>query len=217
MDNPTIHAELRTSVGKGVARKLRRAGRMPAVAYGATGGAVPLTVDPQEIEELKKSPLGWNQPVQIEIDGGDSVALAMLKAVDKHLISGALLHADFMRLDAKEKILVNVPLRIEGTAPGVAMGGLLNRQLRTLAVHCLPADIPAGIAVDVSSLEVGDRLLLSELKLPAGVVSSIEDTLVVNVVGRRGARLDEDDLDAELEGGEEAAEGGETANKESGK
>jgi len=225
MENPTIHAELRTSVGKGVARKLRRAGRMPAVAYGMAGASISLTINPEELEELKKGPLGWNQPVQIEVDGGAS-ELAVLKAVDKHPISGELLHADFIRLDAKAKILVNVPLRIEGAAPGVAQGGLLNKQLRTVPVHCLPADIPPGIAVDVSKLAVGDRLLLSDLKMAAGVVPAIEDTPVVSVVGRRGGYEDEDELDGEAEegaeGGEEGAEGGaeggETASKkESGK
>ena len=222
MSNPTIHAELRTNSGKGVARGLRRGGRMPAVAYGGDAEAMPLSIDPKELVTLRSGPLGWNQPVKIEVDGGDSVALAMLRAVDKHPISGEFLHADFMRLDAKTAVVVEVPLRIEGTAPGVAMGGLLNRQLRTLRVRCLPDAIPAGVIVDVSKLEVGDRLLLSELTLPKGVTALISDQPLVSVTGRRGLASDLDDEDA-AEGAEGAAEEGaaeggdsEAASEESG-
>ena len=223
MSNPTIHAEMRTSTGKGSARKLRRAERMPAVAYGGTADSMPLTIDPHDIEKLRKSPLGWNQPVQIEVDGGQSVDLAMLKAVDKHPISGVLLHADFVRLEAGVAVLVNVPVRIEGSAAGVALGGLLNVQIRTLPVRCLPKDIPTGIEVDVSKLEVGDRLMLSKVKLPAGVVATISDTPVVSVVGRRGSREEEVEEEGEVaaDGEEEtseaaATEGGAAAAKESG-
>jgi large subunit ribosomal protein L25 len=217
MSNPTIHAEIRTEKGKGVARTLRRAGRMPAVAYGGGNDAQVLSIEPSALQELKSGPLGWNQPVKIEVAGGDTVALAMLKAVDKHPISGAFLHADFLTLDAKQAVKVEVPLRLVGTAPGVALGGLLNQQLRTLTVSCLPGDIPAGIALDVSKLEVGDRLLLSELKMPKGVAAMIADQPLVSVSGRRGSRLDEEGDEAEggeAEGGE--AEGGEAEGGESG-
>lgn len=217
MSNPTIHAELRTDKGKGVARTLRRAGRMPAVAYGGGSDAQVLSIDPSELQKLKGGPLGWNQPVKIEVAGGATVALAMLKAVDKHPISGVFLHADFLTLDAKQAVKVEVPLKLVGTAPGVALGGLLNQQLRTLTVSCLPGDIPAGISLDVGKLEVGDRLLLSELKMPKGVTSLIADQPLVSVSGRRGSQLDEGEDGAE---GEEAegteAEAGEAEAGESG-
>jgi len=178
---------------------------MPAVAYGGGTEALPLSIDPKELVTLRAGPLGWNQPVKIEIDGGDGVALAMLKAVDKHPISGEILHADFVRLDPKTAVKVAVPLRIEGTAPGVAMGGLLNQQLRTLQVLCLPSAIPAGIALDVSRLEVGDRLLLSQLALPKGVTALESDQPVVSVSGRRGGQDDEEDA------AEDGAEAGDAA------
>ena len=130
MSNPTLQAEQRSDTGKGVARKLRAAGRMPAVAYGGSAAAQNLTINPEQILGLKRGPLGWNQPVSIDVDGGDNVELAMLQAVDKHPITGQLLHADFVRVDAKQAVVVAVPLRVEGTAPGVAMGGRLNQQLR---------------------------------------------------------------------------------------
>jgi large subunit ribosomal protein L25 len=206
MNNPTIHAELRTTSGKGVARKLRAAQRMPAVAYGGNGGTVSLTIDPSELETLRAGPLGWNQPVQIEVDGGERVALALLKAVDKHPVSGQLLHADFVRLEPGAPISVNVPLRVQGVALGIAMGGLLNHQVRLLRVRCLPKDIPPAIGVDVSAMDVGDRLLLSELRLPAGVTAAIEDQPVVSVVGRRGGGLDDEE---EAEGAEDGAADGE--------
>jgi len=217
MSNPTIHAEFRTDKGKGVARTLRRAGRMPAVAYGGGNDAQALSIDPSDLQKLKGGPLGWNQPVKIEVAGGDTVALAILKAVDKHPISGAFLHADFLTLDAKQTVKVDVPLKLEGTAPGVALGGLLNQQLRTLTVSCLPADIPPGILVDVSKLQVGDRLLLSELKMPKGVASLIVDQPLVSVSGRRGSRIDEEE-DAAGGAGAEAgdAEAGDAEAGESG-
>ena len=215
MSNPTIHAEIRTESGKGAARRLRRAGRMPAVAYGGGAKAQALSIDPTQLQALKSSPLSWNQPVKIEVDGGDTVALALLKAVDKHPISGVFLHADFLQLDAKKAVRVQVPLRLEGSAPGVALGGLLNQQLRALDVSCLPADIPSGLLVDVSKLEVGDRLLLSDLTMPKGVTAMIADQPLVSVSGRRGVDAGEDD---EVEGVDEAAaskEGGEAAGEAS--
>jgi large subunit ribosomal protein L25 len=197
---------------------------MPAIAYGGDGGPVSLTIDPREIETLRAGSLGWNQPVQIEVAGGEPVALALLKAVDRHPVSGVLLHVDFVRLAAGAQVSVKVPLRIEGVAPGVSLGGLLNQQIRTLTVCCLPGDIPPGIGVDVSTMHVGDRILLSELRLPAGVTATIDDTPVVSVVGRRGGGLDEEDETGDGEGETEAgtAEGdakseGEATAKEPGK
>jgi len=213
MSNPTIQAELRTDTGKGRARKLRRAGLLPAVAYGGTGKALILTINPRDLESLRKGTLGWNQPVNLEVTGGESVGTAILKAVDKHPISGQLLHADFIRLEEGAMISLQVPLLIEGEAPGVVEGGLLNVPQRSLPVRCLASNIPHGIAVNVSELELGNRVMLSEITLPAGVTTMLEDCALVSVVGRRGGSLEDElaALDAEQAEGEEGAEGAEGA------
>ena len=189
MNTQTIQAEARADAGKGVARKLRASGLIPAVAYGGAGDAVQLSLDPRDLTNLRKAPLGWNSPIEIEVEGGENVGLVLLRAVQKHPISGKLLHADFLRVAADSEVEVKVPLRLTGSSPGAALGGRLSQPKREVAVLCTPASIPNGVEIDVSSLNIGDRIMLSEVAFPEGVRASFKhDAPAVACVGRRGAR-----------------------------
>jgi large subunit ribosomal protein L25 len=206
MNTQTIQAEARAESGKGIAHKLRAAGRIPAVAYGSSVDSQKLSLDPKVILDLRKGHLGWNQPIAIEVDGGDNVALAILSEVQRHPVSGKVLHADFLCIDEGSDITVKVPLRLIGKAPGEALGGRISQPKRDLEVHCTPTTIPSAIEIDISALNVGDRILFSELPVPKGVrVSLAFDAPAVSCVGRRGGP--DDDLEEE----EAAAEGGEAA------
>jgi large subunit ribosomal protein L25 len=211
MEKQTIHAQLRPEHGKGVARKLRRAGSIPAIAYGGDGEAMSLTLDPAELRQLRKSKLGWNHPVTIEVDGGTDIALALLREVQKHPISGKLLHADFLRVAPDVEVIVQVPLRAEGRAAGEEIGGRISQPYRYVELACLPAAIPETILVDVTPLEIGDKIMLSELDVPEGCrpVFRVDQT-VLSCVGRRGGALGEFDVeeteDEDAEDAEDAAE-----------
>lgn len=213
MNTQTIQAEARAESGKGVAHKLRAVGRIPAVAYGASGAPQQLSLDPKALLELRKSPLGWNQPVAIEVDGGDNVSLAVLREVQRHPVSGHFLHADFLRVTEASEIVMQVPLRLTGKSPGAALGGRISQPKRALAVRCTPGAIPPAIEIDISELNVGDRIMLSELAVPTGVSVSLKvDLPAVSCVGRRGG--DDDDLgEDDAEGEVEAAEGAEAGSE----
>ena len=189
MNTQTIQAEARAEAGKGVARKLRASGLIPAVAYGGAGEPVQLALNPRALTDRRKAPLGWNSPVEIEVEGGENVGLALLTAVQKHPISGKLLHADFLRVAADSEVEVKVPLKLSGASPGAALGGRISQPKREVAVLCTPGSIPNGVEIDISSLNIGDRIMLSEVSFPEGVRASFKhDAPAVACVGRRGAR-----------------------------
>lgn len=217
MNTQTIQAAARAESGKGIAHKLRAAGRIPAVAYGPSVASQQLSLDPKALLDLRKSPLGWNQPIAIEVDGGDNVTLALLHAVQRHPVSGKVLHADFLCIEEGSEVTVKVPLRLTGKAPGEALGGRISQPKRDLAVVCTPDTIPNAIEIDISGLNVGDRILLSELAVPKGVrVSLAFDGPAVSCVGRRGGAAEElEEADAAAAAaasaaaaGDEAGEGG---------
>ncbi len=217
MQPNTLNAALRSSTGKGAARKLRAAGRIPATVYGGGGDPVALDLDPDDITNLRRASLGWNTPLGIVVDGGDDVPLAMLRDVQKHPLNGSVLHVDFQRIDETTKVNVKVRLDLEGKAAGAALGGLVSRPTRFVTVACLPKDIPEAIVIDITEMLIGDSVMIDELPVGDGVdVLFKERVPVVAVVGRRGGGLPEDDdeegegeegAEAEGEGeGEEAAE-----------
>lgn len=194
METQSIHASVRSGTGKGTARKLRRDGWIPAVAYGGEGGTTSLSLDPAAIVELRKSRLGWNMPVRIKVEGGDDIALAMLTDVQKHPITRAVLHADFLRVSADAEVTVRVPIRLIGRAAGAEIGGLISQPNRELLAACLPKDIPTEVAIDITEMEIGDRVLLSGIPMPFGCRAVFRfDGTAVACVGRRGGSLEEEE------------------------
>lgn len=207
MELHTLQAEARTATGKGVARKARAAGRIPAVVYGGTGDSAPLTLDPKDLRRLKTARLGWNTPLTITIDGGDDVAVAMLADVQRHPVSGHLLHADFIRVSEGDMVRVRVPVKMEGRAAGIALGGRISLSLPEVDVFCAIDAIPSVIIVDLTPLEINDKVLLQDLVVPEGCkVASRHNPPVVACVGKRGARVEEGEEEEEEEESEEAEE-----------
>ncbi len=211
METETIRATARPESGKGVARQLRRAGLIPAIAYGGDGDPLALSLDPKQLIQLRKSRLGWNHPVTIEVEDGAKVELALLREVQKHPISGKLLHADFLRVAEGDEVVVRVPLAIDGRAKGQEIGGRISQPRREISIFCFPRQIPERILVDVRELEIGDKVMLSELQMPDGCRPEFRhDVTVASCVGRRGG-MDEDEdevdeLDEDAEAPEDAEE-----------
>ncbi len=166
----SLEVTRRENTGKGVARRLRADGKVPAVVYGGHREAVPIVVDRKTVSELiQKSQHGIRSIFLLKMTGTDQSRHAMIKDVQIDPISRKMTHIDFVRVSMDEKIKVMVPVHTVGAAIGVKEGGLMDFQVRDLHVECLPNAIPDSIDVDITNLKVHDYLRIADLKLPEGV------------------------------------------------
>ncbi len=164
-----LKGELRSVIGKEAAKRLRRQQRVPAVVYGGARGPVPVTINPAEL--LKALEAGENVLINLALGGdGGQTSLVILKELQRDPAKGRVLHADFQEVSVDRKIRVEVPLVMTGTPIGVKeKGGILEYTLRQLLVECLPLSIPERISIDVSGLDIGDSLHVSDITVAEGV------------------------------------------------
>ena len=175
-----LAAVVRHDMGKGVARKLRAAGKVPAVMYGHGEQTRSLTLDGHELF-LLFSKVHWeNTLITLDIEG-ESVS-TLVREVQSHAYKNEVLHVDFYQIHANEKLEVEIPIRLHGTPAGIKLGGMLSHAINDLMVSCLPKDIPDHIDVDISHLDLNDSIHVKDLPLPAGVTSVIDGERVVCVV-----------------------------------
>ncbi|HZE13794.1 MAG TPA: 50S ribosomal protein L25 [Chthoniobacterales bacterium] len=168
-----LMAERRTAIGRSAVRKLKAAGSVPAVMYGSKNKPESLQVSKRDINALLSHAAGENILVELDIAGKSH--LALVQEVQHAPVGGAVLHIDFHAVSQDEVIQADVPLEPVGTANGVKnMGGLLEQNLRSLAIECLPRDLPDVIRVDVSALDIGDSIHVREIQLPTGVTTRIQ-------------------------------------------
>jgi len=178
----TLVAQQRVERGKNEARRMRRAGRVPAVLYGQPGETEQLSVNPKEILGILKSATGENTIFQLQVgDAGPSVQV-MIREYQLDPVAHSLLHADFVRIAADKLLRIEVPVEFVGDPPGVKEGGLLEHILRDAKIECLPADIPDHVVADLSSLGIGGILRAKELKVPERVKLLVEPEVVVATV-----------------------------------
>ena len=175
----------RNKVGKGVARALRRQGKIPGVLYGQKE-SLPLTLEPLEVRKILHSESGSNALLNLKIAGGngDMNRTAMLRDYQIDPVTGALLHADLFEVAMDKPVRVRVPVAVtEGTPIGVAEGGVLQHNLRELHIECLPGEIPASIVVDPSSLRVNQGIHVKEVPVGRGCrILDDPNMMVVSVV-----------------------------------
>lgn len=171
-----LTAERRTALGRSAVRKLKASGSVPAVMYGSKDKPEALQVSRRDINALLSHAAGENILVELDIAG--KTKLALVQEVQHAPLGGAVLHVDFHAVSQDEVIEADVPLEPQGMANGVKnMGGLLEQSLRTLAIECLPRDLPDVIRVDVSALNIGDAIHVRDIQLPAGVTTRIQPDL----------------------------------------
>lgn len=175
----SVTANPRTETGKGAARRLRKSGQIPAVAYGKGLPATTLSVTPKDVVTVLKSERGQNTVLEVKVNGGGDL-LVMIKDYTYHPVTRSLEHVDFVEVKLDQTVDVDVPLVTHGKAAGVTLGGLLRQVFRTIPVRCLPDRIPLTIETDVTELKLGDSIATKDLKLPEGVEVrlSAEQTLV---------------------------------------
>lgn len=200
----SIAVEVRESGGKGVARKLRAAGRIPAVLYGQGREPVSLVLEPIGLDRLLREH-GHN--ALLDLEGVDAVngRTVLVKAVQRHPVRGELMHVDLFEIDARQRITVSIPVHLVGTAVGVSMeSGIIDHSLREIEADCLPRAIPESIDVDISELHLGETLHVSDLKLPVDVeIHTHAELAVVSVVAPKAEA--EPEVEEPVEG--EEAEG----------
>jgi|HubBroStandDraft_6_1064221.scaffolds.fasta_scaffold76166_2 large subunit ribosomal protein L25 len=178
---PTLKAQSRAAAGKSEARRVRRSGFVPAIAYGKELASTPIAVAPKEVAAILKSELGRNTVIQLDLDGKS--LLAMIRDFTVHPVQRSLEHVDFVEVKLDRPVEVDVPLIPMGKAVGVAKGGVLRVVHRVVPVRCLPDRIPVKIETDVTHLELGEHVATKDLKLPDGVTVRLppEQTLVAVV------------------------------------
>jgi large subunit ribosomal protein L25 len=176
-----LQAQPRVAAGKTEARRLRKSGLVPAVAYGKGFPSTPIAVPPREIAAVLRSELGKNTVLELSLDG--KKLLAMIRDFTLHPVKRNLEHVDFVEVKLDQPVDVSVPLLTTGKAAGVAKGGILRIVHRLVPVRCLPDRIPAKIETDVTHLELGEHIATQDLKLPEGVTVRLpaEQTLVAVV------------------------------------
>ena len=203
-----LTAESRTDMGKGASRRLRHAGKVPAIIYGGDKAPEALTLSHNELLRNLEHEAFYSHI--LTINSGGSSTSAILRDLQRHPSKPVILHVDLQRVTADEELRTQVPLHIigEDTCPGIKAGGLVSHDQTEVEVECLPKHLPEFIEVDISAMEIGDTLHLSDLKVPEGVTllelvrGEDHDLGVVSIHAKRGGG-DE----AEAEGGEEAGAG----------
>jgi large subunit ribosomal protein L25 len=185
MASASLSGETRTETGKGVARKLRSAGRVPAVVYGHAREPQALSLQTRELEKLLSSISTGSTVVELTLGGATTKTL--IREVQRHPFKKQILHVDFQELVAGEKVTVEIPLVFVGTPEGVRLSGaLLEQILHTIEVLVDPSSIPNHIDVDVTNLAMGHSLHVRELTLPAGleVLTDVDATVCAVVAPR---------------------------------
>ena len=187
MASASLSAEMRSDTGKGVARKLRAAGRTPGVVYGHAREAQSLSVDAKELGKLLSTIAAGSTVVELGLNGATTKTL--IREIQRHPFKKVIMHVDFQELVAGEKVTVNVPLVFVGVPEGVRLSGaLLEQILHSVEVLVDPSSIPNHIDVNVEHLAMGHSLHIRDLELPKGVeVLSEEGATICAVIAPRAA------------------------------
>lgn len=186
MENVQLRVETRQTTGKERAAQMRRAGKVPAVFYGAGRAATSLSVDAKEFRlqllKIQGAPLLKLASSAPEVHD----KLVLLKEVQRHPVTSAFLHADFFEVDESKPLQTSIPVRIVGRAKGVTAGGTLQTMVREIAVECLPRDLPPAVEVDVTELDVNDAIRIADLNLSEQLGVLVDpQTILVAVQARR--------------------------------
>jgi large subunit ribosomal protein L25 len=225
VSDTTLKAETRTALGSAEARRMRRAGTVPAVVYGRESDATSVAVNGRELYAALHTEAGLNAVITLDLDGTEITTLA--REVQRHPLRGDITHLDFIRISLTETVAAEVGIDFEGVPLGVKDdGGIVETIRNTVNLEALPTAIPSSIALDISELTIGDVLRVSDLpaiegveytddpeaglvtvSVPAAVISEeVEEELLEGEEGEEGVEPGEEGA-ASAEGGAEDSEG----------
>ena len=176
MEKPVLKAEIREGTGKELAKKLRVKGFIPAIFYGPRSQSIPLVIDAKEFTKTLQTEAGENVLIELNILKGNKAdrKVVMVKDVQIDPLQRTALHADLYEVAMDEMVTVEIPIHLTGKPEGTKMGGILEQIRRVIQIQSLPGDIPKGIDVDVSSLNIGDSIHIQDIKVEK--VKIIADT-----------------------------------------
>ena len=206
MDELLLTASLGRETGTRASRRLRAEGKVPAVVYGLGEDPVSISVDWPSLRKALTTDAGVNALIQLDIDG--SRQLSIVKEIQRHPTRRDVTHVDFIRIDANAEVTVDVPLVLVGEAREVTqVSGMVDQALFYLSVNSKPDAIPTEITVDISELQVGESIKVSEVPLPDGVTTDVdpEDAVASALVTRSTLEAMRAEEAAEAAEGEEGA------------
>ena len=201
MEAQRISVKKRGLEGTSSSRRMRRDGILPGVIYGTKSESMAIELETHVIEQVLNHHLSETILVEVDLEGEGNVSV-LLKEVQHHPVSGALIHVDLQRVSANQKLQVEVSLELVGEPEGVKAGGLLDHVMHSILIECLPADLPEKIDVDVSYLEIGNAIHVSDIKCNDKIlILSDMDAIVANVIAPKVEEEVEieDDVEAEPE------------------
>lgn len=206
-----LHATPRPPQGTRPARRLRSLGKVPGVVYGLGADPVPLSVEWRELRAALVTEQGLNAVIHLDLAGETTPTL--VKDIQRHKVRRDVLHVDFIRVDLSKTVEVEVSVHLEGEAEAVTRGeGVVDQVLTSLLIVARPADIPSGLTVDISSLEIGSALRVSDIVLPAGVTTPVDPEEAVVTASHGVSEAELEAAEAEVAGvPEEAGEPAEAA------
>jgi large subunit ribosomal protein L25 len=214
MENATLRARTREATGSRAARRIRREGIIPAVLYGEKNEPQPIQIDEREFRALLSQGLTENTLIALQIDDEKKTdRLTLIREVQRDPIRGSFRHIDFVHIDLAHEVTVDVPVHLIGDSVGVKMGGISEQRLHAVEIRCLPTDIPEFFEVDISDLEIGDSLHVSDMRLGNYDVHTDEARTVVSIAAPRVKEeeeevvvLEEEVIEPALVGEEEPSE-----------
>lgn len=196
----TLSADPRSDTGKGVARALRRSGRIPAVIYGHGREPEALSVDSTALTRLLAGISAATTMLNVEVAGRPTVR-ALIREIQRSPIKPSdILHLDLFAVNADEEIEVDVPVRLIGVPEGVRVGGgTLDHTMHSLTISVLPGDLPASIDLDVSGLTIGHGIHVRDINIPKATIMNDEDLMVASVIPPRTEAAPAVEADASAE------------------
>ncbi len=214
MEARVLNAELRSDAGKGVARKLRAGGRIPAVVYGPGIDPHHISVDSRDLSKIFRESDSENILIDLMINSAKKPLKVLLKHAQLEPVDGSMLHVDFQQIDLTKKIHVNIPIKLTGTAEGVkSQGGVLEFIQRTVEVACLPTEIKDFVEVDVTNLQIGNSIHAGDIKVEGVEMLTSPNQVLILVAAPTIAKVAAAEGEA-VEGEGEAAEAAEGAEGE---
>jgi large subunit ribosomal protein L25 len=218
MDTMQLNSEIRDQTGKGAARRLRSAGKLPAILYGAKTDPIMLAMDSSELKKTLKGRAAENIIFDLTINGGkkSQSKKVMIKEIQRDPVKRDYLHVDLFEISMAKELEVDIPLDLLNTPIGVEQGGILQHIRREVKAACLPQDLVDKIEVDVSGLDIGQSLHVRDISFPPGLRSlEDEDLTVVTVVAPTVTPEVEEEEEEEVEAAEvEETEGEEVSSEE---
>jgi len=192
MEDTKLIAKKRELQGSSNSRRLRKAGNLPGVIYGEGKEATAVQLETHAFEQLLHHHSSETLITEIALEGAGDLSV-LVKDVQRHPVSGTVVHVDLLKIIAGQAIQVDILIEISGEAAGVKEGGVLDQVMHSISVECLPRNLVEAIEVDVSDLNIGDALHVSDLNLGDTFKTTLDDDAIVATVAEPRVEVEEDD------------------------